>query len=109
MAFNIDCMYRLFQKGMRPKRTLYRMIGAFFIPVLPLIYRQEWWCVVQLVVIYVIGGWLFSTYPFGGWSHGAFHLVIFLGNPILIRSSLVLDADVVREGIGNAVRCAVGR
>ncbi len=107
MAFNIDCMYRLFQKGMRPKQTLYRMIAAFFIPVAPLVFRGEWWIVMKLVIIYGISGWLFSAYPLGGWSHGAFHLVCFLSNPILIRSSLGLDVDVVRSCIDMAVKCSL--
>lgn len=107
MAFNIDCMYRLFQKGMRPKRTLYRMICAFLIPVLPFIVRKEFLKVLLLVTIYSISGWLFASYPIGGWSHGAFHLVAWLSNPILIRSSLSLDVEIVRESIDTAAKCAV--
>ena len=107
MAFNIDCMYRLFQKGMRPRRTLYRMIGAFLIPILPLIPRGEFVIIVQLLAIYSIGGWLFSAYPLGGWSHCAFHLCVFLSNPILIRSGLTIDVDEVKDCIDFAARCAL--
>ena len=107
MAFNIDCMYRLFQKGMRPKRTLYRMAAAFLIPVLPLVLQQKWIVVLELVIVYGVSGWLFSSYPFGGWSHGAFHLCIFLSNPILLKTSLDLDVDVVKGCMDIAVKCSL--
>ena len=107
LAFNIDCMYRLFQSGMRPGRTLIRMMVAFLIPVVPFIYRTEWMVVCQLGVIYGISGWLFTAYPLGGWSHGAFHLVCCLSNPITIRGSLGLDVDVVKDCIDMAVRCSL--
>jgi len=105
MAFNIDSMYRLFQKGMRPKRTLYRMILAFLIPVLPILLRGEILNFLMLLTIYSISGWLFSAYPLGGWSHCAFHLVVCFSNPILIRASLHLDAAVVRDSIDLAAKC----
>lgn len=107
MAFNIDCMYRLFQKEMRPKRTLYRMIVAFCLPVLPIVSRGEFWKAFQLLMIYTTSGWLFSAYPFGGWSHCAFHFVVFFSNPILLQYTSGLDAHVVRDSIDLAARCAL--
>ena len=105
MVFNIDCMYRLFQKGMfRPKQTLYRMIGAFLMPMLPLVLRGEFGTVLLLIAIYSVSCWIFATYPFGGWSHGFFHLVIFLSNPIWMRAALKLD--VVRDTVDYAAQCA---
>ncbi len=107
MAFNIDCMYRLFQKGMRPKQTLYRMIMAFLFPVLPILFRGDVLTFFMLFTIYSVSGWLFSAYPFGGWSHCVFHFIIFLSNPILMKVSLNLDAQVVRESIDLASKCAL--
>mmetsp|Transcript_23210 Transcript_23210/g.28505 ORF Transcript_23210/g.28505 Transcript_23210/m.28505 type:complete len:346 (+) Transcript_23210:640-1677(+) len=102
-AFNIDSMYRLFQKEMRPRRTLYRLIGAFLIPVLPLIARHQYMTFLQLIVIYSVSGWLFSAYPADGWSHGVFHLVICLSNPILLHHAAVLSMN--QEVIANAAQC----
>ena len=104
MLFNIDCMYRLFQKEIRPKRTLYRMAAAFLLPVLPLLVRGEAGAVFQLLVIYGISAWLFAKYPFGGWSHCMFHFVCFLSNPILMKASLNLELS--QEHIALAARCA---
>ena len=106
IAFNIDCMYRLFQKGMKPKATFYRMVFGFLLPALPFIIRREVIKTLWLMIIYGVSGWLFSTYPFGGWSHGAFHLVVFLSNPILIPASLNLDVGVVKDAIDTAAKCA---
>lgn len=105
MAFNIDCMYRLTQKGMRPKRTLIRMVCAFFIPVLPFFVRGNWVDAFLLLSIYGVSGWFFSAYPVGGWSHGIFHLMIFTSNPILMYASLKLDVDEVRDYVDTAAKC----
>ncbi len=107
LAFNIDCMYRLFQKGMRPKQTMYRMIAGFIIPVLPFVTRGDWVNLVLLLFIYGISGWLFSSYPCGGWSHGAFHLVAFLSSPILVKASLNMNVDFVRDAVDVASKCLV--
>lgn len=107
MVFNIDCMYRLFQKVVRPKRTLYRMIISFTLPLLPLLVRGEIGMFVTLIFINSASGWLFVAYPFGGWSHSAFHLFVFLSNPILCRLSVPLDADIMEGYIDTAAKCAI--
>jgi hypothetical protein len=105
MAFSLDSMYRLLYGIPRPKRILVRMIVAFLIPLLPVAVYGQYWEVMQFFVIFGCAGWLFSTYPFGGWSHGTFHLVAAISNPIQLALSTKLLAS---EGaIQVAARCAV--
>ena len=106
LILNVDSMLRLFQKTVRSRRILCRMAFAFTIPILPFLQDTERVLVFgQLVLIYSISVWLFSKYPFGGWSHGFFHLLITCSNPIMMNT---VTAMMERDGfIDVAARCAV--
>jgi len=104
LTFTLDSMYRLFQSGHRPKRILIRMVGAFLMPVLPLVTNGYILEVMQLLAIYGVSGWLFSTYPFKGWSHGTFHLVCALSVPIYLDASTKLMVS--QDAIQIAAKCA---
>eukprot|EP01083_Nonionella_stella_P014238 40043_1 len=106
LAFSLDSMYRLFQGGVhRPRRILARMILAFILPILPLLSHGRILEFCQLLAIFATGGWLFSTYPFGGWSHGAFHIVLTLSNPITMLATTKLMAS--QEAIEIGAKCAI--
>lgn len=105
-AFNLDCIYRLFQKGIhKPRRILIRMMIAFLSPALPVLVRGDFMTFLQIITIDALAGWLFAAYPFGGWSHGVFHLVAFINNPIYLHLSSQLWAS--REQVKLAAACAV--
>ena len=104
MIFSIDSIYRLFQPVYRPKSILVRMIVAFLLPVLPAIvygYHEQ---TRQYFIIFAISGWMFTSYPLGGFSHGVFHLIAALSNPIQLGLSTMLSTS--EEAIQIAANCA---
>lgn len=103
--FNIDSMYRLFQKTYRPRSLLIRMALAFVLPAFPFLVRGEILSFGKLMLIYAASFWLFSKYPFGGWSHGTFHCVLLFAVPIMIHGSLSLERS--QEQLRNAATCAI--
>ena len=64
--FNIDSMYRLFQKTYRPRSLLIRMALAFVLPAFPFLVRGDILSFVKLIMVYAASFWLFAKYPFGG-------------------------------------------
>lgn len=106
LAFSLDSAYRLFQNGVhRPRRILARMVLAFILPILPLLSHGRVLEFCQLIAIFAAGGWLFSAYPLGGWSHGAFHVVLALSNPITMRATTKLMMS--QEAIEIGAKCAI--
>ncbi len=101
LVFVLDSIYQLQQPGHRP---LKRMIVAFSMPILPLIPNGYYVEAMQLMLIYGVSGWLFAAYPFGGWSHGIFHLVCFFSIPVTLSVSTKLEAS--QEALHIAARCA---
>ncbi len=97
----MDSIYHLQQPGHRP---LKRMIVAFLMPILPLIANGYLMEAMKLLFIYGVSGWLFAAYPFGGWSHGMFHLVVVFSIPVTLSASTNLEAS--REALQIASRCA---
>mmetsp|Transcript_21457 Transcript_21457/g.31332 ORF Transcript_21457/g.31332 Transcript_21457/m.31332 type:complete len:134 (-) Transcript_21457:125-526(-) len=105
--FSLDSIYHICQPEVRPGQGFMRMICTFSMQILPIIaHGHEFWLeIVQLVGIYSAAGWFFSKYPLGGWSHGVFHLVAALSNPIMLDfSTKVLRSE---EAIHLAAKCAL--
>jgi len=105
IAFNADCIYRLWQKDIRPKSSFNRQIILIGSWLLPLLMRGEWLEFFLIAIIYAIGGWIFAGYPFGGWSHTILHFVLILSNPIFLASSAKLSTS--KESITIAATCAL--
>jgi hypothetical protein len=105
MIFSIDSIYRLFQPVYRPKSILVRMIVAFLLPVLPAIVYGHHEQARQFFIIFSVAGWMFASYPLGGFSHGVFHLIAALSNPIQLGLSTMLSTS--EEVIQIAASCAV--
>ena len=55
--------------------------------VLPLLIRGENEVFLKVVTLLIISGWLFIRYPFGGWSHALFHIVVALIPPVMMQSA----------------------
>mmetsp|Transcript_13418 Transcript_13418/g.20152 ORF Transcript_13418/g.20152 Transcript_13418/m.20152 type:complete len:329 (-) Transcript_13418:39-1025(-) len=105
MIFSVDSIYRLFQPVYRPKSILVRMSVAFLMPVLPAIlygYHEQ---AKQFFIIFAVSGWMFASYPLGGYSHGIFHLIAALSNPLQLGLSTMLSTS--EEAIQIAASCAV--
>lgn len=62
---------------------------------------------IQLVLLIGISGWFFITYPIGGWSHAAFHVVIAFVPPLLMKEACNMLAS--QHQIKVAARCAIMR
>mmetsp|Transcript_5523 Transcript_5523/g.10511 ORF Transcript_5523/g.10511 Transcript_5523/m.10511 type:complete len:327 (-) Transcript_5523:4799-5779(-) len=105
LAFTVDSIYRLFRPIHQPRGILIRMIIGFLMPVLPALVYGHFEEVIQFLIIYALSGWMFTTYPFGGYSHGFFHLIAALSNPIqLVLSTKLLTSQ---QAIQIAASCVV--
>lgn len=59
----------------------------------------ECWAIIGVSV------WLFVRYPFGGWSHSVFHLVIALLPPLIMEAACQISQDTIHQ----AAQCAAMR
>jgi len=81
------------------------MVISIFIQSIPIIVRGETSVFYALMLVYIISGWLFAFYPFGGWSHSAFHIVLAIA-PVII-APYTTRLPVSQERMECAARCAV--
>jgi len=104
-VFGIDCIYRLFQPGFKPKSNQIRMASSFLLSIVPTIMYGYYDEFMKFLIIYGLSGWIFAAYPLGGYSHGIFHLIAFLACPLQLGMStkLVLSQHAIR----TAAKCAV--
>ncbi len=105
LMFSLDSAFRLFKPGFEPKSNQIRMMIAFIISILPMIKHGLYEELLKFLAIYGTFGWIFIAYPFGGYSHGIFHLGMALSNPIQLSVSTRL---IVSQGaIDIASKCAI--
>jgi len=105
MAFNLDSIYRLYRRPFRPRNVLMRFGIAIMIQTLPFLRAGFVLLCVKLFLIYATSAFIFSRYPFGGYSHGVFHLVMAIAPPLVIIASSKLP--VVEDQIRFAALCAI--
>jgi hypothetical protein len=104
LLFSIDSSYRLFQPGFRPRSNQIRILISIILTTLPAIMYEHYEDFTYLIVINLISTWIFVAYPFGGYSHGIFHLVIAMTNPIQLKlSTKVLSSQ---NAINIGATCA---
>lgn len=82
-----------------------RILMSIIAYTIPILRRGDVMLFLELWVIFSVCGWLFAKYPIGGWSHSAFHIVIALAPPLLMKVACHLIAS--EEQIKIAARCAV--
>jgi hypothetical protein len=104
LMFNADCIYRQFQPKVRPTRNQIRIAISCVAYTIPILRRGDWELFGQLWGILSLGFFLFGFYPIGGWSHAAFHLVLFFLPPLLIDAALDLPAS--QGQLRIAAQCA---
>lgn len=106
LLYVIDSAFRLFQSGpIRSKSNQIRMGLSIVLTVLPVAYHGFQKETAELVLIYATSFWVFLAYPFGGYSHGIFHIVIACTNPIQLAVSTKLWSS--RENVQTAAKCAI--
>mmetsp|Transcript_1181 Transcript_1181/g.1906 ORF Transcript_1181/g.1906 Transcript_1181/m.1906 type:complete len:355 (+) Transcript_1181:134-1198(+) len=103
--FNLDCAMRHFRKTIFPRRNQIRLALSIFLYAVPILMRGEMVVFLQLFLLMGIAGWFFITYPIGGWSHAAFHVVIAFVPPLLMKEACNLFAS--QHQIQVAAKCAM--
>lgn len=105
MVFAVDSGYRLFQPLYRPTGCLVRMTICFLLPVLPAFAFGYYVEAMTCLIIYGFTGWIFTNYPFGGYSHGIFHLVAALSAPVQLHLST--KTAVGKIALATAAKCSL--
>ena len=104
-AFNMDCAYRQFERRIQPRRNLIRTVISILLYCLPVLRRGYYETFIQLITIFGLSGWLFAAYPFGGWSHSLFHVVVAFMPHLVMLSACELPSSQLQ--ISLAAKCAV--
>lgn len=105
VIYNADCIYRQFQRKVRPRRNKIRIMISVVAYTMPILRRGDIWLFFQIWSVFGFGFWLFGAYPIGGWSHAAFHLVVALAPPLLMVAACELPASL--EQMKLAARCVL--
>mmetsp|Transcript_8722 Transcript_8722/g.12396 ORF Transcript_8722/g.12396 Transcript_8722/m.12396 type:complete len:343 (-) Transcript_8722:73-1101(-) len=85
ILYNIDSIYRIFRKDPQSTHIRIRILLASLLIALPFVARGDMEFLFLFIFIYSVGAWMFASYPFGGWSHGLFH-VVFALIPIIVQN-----------------------
>merc|ERR1712157_31379 len=91
VIYNLDCVYRQFERRVSPKRNKLRIGISILLYTLSVLRRGDFH--------------LFAQYPIKGWSHSAFHLTISLIPYFLLQEACKLPAS--QPQIITAARCAI--
>jgi hypothetical protein len=105
LLFNLDCMYRQFDRQVRPRRNQIRIGISIMAYMIPLLNRGELFLFAKLMTVFVAAGWFFLAYPVGGWSHSIFHLIIAIMPPLVMSEAMNVPAS--QDQIRLAAQCAV--
>mmetsp|Transcript_18992 Transcript_18992/g.40845 ORF Transcript_18992/g.40845 Transcript_18992/m.40845 type:complete len:469 (+) Transcript_18992:351-1757(+) len=104
--FNLDSALRLlFSKHHRPRTNQMRILIAMIAYLWPILRRGDMDHFSLLFFILALGGWFFSKYPIGGWSHAAFHVVVSFITPVLINVAMELPSS--QPQLKLAAQCSV--
>jgi len=104
-VYTLDCVYRQFETNVRPGRNKIRILIALFLCTLPILSSGNIALFLHVWTVLLIAGWFFVSYPIGGWSHSAFHVVLWLLPPVLMNGAIGLPAS--QAALKNAAKCAV--
>jgi hypothetical protein len=93
VLYNAECIYRLHLPRFRPRANQMRITISILAYVFPILRRGDVVLFLQVSVVLGVGGWLFSSYPIGGWSHAAFHIVMCLLPPLIMEAASELPVS----------------
>jgi len=102
---NADCIYRQFLPEVRPRRNLIRIAVTLTASIMPILWQGNALLFGKIYAVLTLMTWLFAKYPFGGWSHTAFHFAIMLLPPLLMTAACNLSSS--RAQIQIAAMCVV--
>jgi hypothetical protein len=105
LLFNIDCIYRQFEKQVIPRRNQTRLIISIIAYTLPILQRGDYLYFGRLWGIMGLSFLIFATYPIGGWSHTLFHLLFLTIPPLMMNYIPTLPAS--QDQLNFAANCAV--
>lgn len=105
LLFNADSFYRQFKHKVRPGRNQTRIAISIVAYTIPILGRGDWELFGKLWGVLSLSFILFGFYPIGGWSHAAFHLVLFFVPPLLMNAALDLPASQAQLKV--AAQCAL--
>ena len=103
--FNADSIYRQFQQEVKPSRNQRRLGVAIVAWTLPILIGGDVELFLKVFSILAFGIFLFVKYPVGGWSHSAFHLVMFPVIPIILQVAVHLPSS--QQHLREAAQCYV--
>lgn len=104
LIFNLDSIYKQFEKEVRPRRNQTRVVIAGIAQILPIVF-QDPIVFLRICIAKVFAFWLFITYPVGGWSHSLFHLVMALIPPMEVM--IAFGLPVSQPQLQLAAKCAI--
>mmetsp|Transcript_8157 Transcript_8157/g.11709 ORF Transcript_8157/g.11709 Transcript_8157/m.11709 type:complete len:399 (-) Transcript_8157:144-1340(-) len=102
---NADCIYRQFLPEVRPRQNLIRIAVTLTASIMPILWQGNALLFGKIYAVLTLMTWLFAKYPFGGWSHTAFHGAIMLLPPLLMTAACNLSSS--RAQIQIAAMCVV--
>lgn len=93
--YNLDCAWRHCEKKIIPERNQRRITIAIVFYITPALFTGSQHIFPKVFAIICVSLWLFVTYPIGGYSHAAFHVVISLlpYYMLLIASNLRISEE----------------
>lgn len=89
----------------RPRRNQIRIGLSILAYTFPILRRGDVALFSRCWMVLFLAGWFFVKYPLGGWSHAAFHFVIALIPPLLMKAALDLPSSY--DALRTAGQCAV--
>mmetsp|Transcript_3934 Transcript_3934/g.5691 ORF Transcript_3934/g.5691 Transcript_3934/m.5691 type:complete len:408 (+) Transcript_3934:308-1531(+) len=104
-AYNMDCIYKQFLPEMAPRRNQVRILVGMLAYILPLLMRGETLLYMEIFLLMVVMSVIFATYPFGGWSHSIFHIVMMALPPLLMQAK----PERTMVELEHAAKCAILR
>lgn len=102
--FNLDSACKQFEERVRPRRNFVRTAISILLYILPVLVYGHYALFFQFVLLFTVGGWLFAKYPFGGYSHSIFHLVLAFLPHLVMTAATQLESS--QPQISLAVKCA---
>jgi len=103
VAYNMECIYTNFLPDIVPKRNQIRIVFSILAYFLPLLMIGQTWLFMEGIALLVSGFLVFATYPFGGWSHCAFHIILAALPPLLMQAQP--ERTIVQ--LEHAAKCAI--
>lgn len=106
LVYNVDCMYKQLEVEVHPRRNQTRLAGSILLYVLPVLVRGDYTLFLQFLLMFSLSGWLFGCYPypFGGYAHGLFHLVLAFLPYLVFQAAIPLP--LTQAQINLAVQCS---